>query len=211
MHVMTHHGTPLKQMGMDQLDHPASIKDKDFAAQMRRADRWDFSVSANAHTTEAWERAYPCQYETLEVGYPRNDRLATATAAEVAAVRERFGIEPDEKVVLYTPTHREWLPPGKQVLDVEDLADRLGPDTVLMVRAHYFYVSGRRKGALARDGQLIDASALPGRGGPLPGRGRAGHRLLLGDVRLRGPGPADSSSSPRTGRRTRSCVASTST
>jgi CDP-glycerol glycerophosphotransferase len=160
-HVMTHHGTPLKQMGMDQLEHPASIKDKDFAAQMRRADRWDFSVSANAHTTEAWERAYPCQYETLEVGYPRNDRLATATAAEVAAIRDRFGIEPHEKVVLYTPTHREWLPPGKQVLDVEDLADRLGPDTVLMVRAHYFYVSGRRKGALARDGQLIDASAYP--------------------------------------------------
>ncbi|MDT5030678.1 MAG: hypothetical protein QOC94_849, partial [Actinoplanes sp.] len=39
-HVMTHHGTPLKMMGMDQADHPASTTDKDFAAQMRRADRW---------------------------------------------------------------------------------------------------------------------------------------------------------------------------
>src|SRR5687768_12765614 len=39
-----------------------------------RVDRWDFSITANAHTTVAWERAYPCRYETLEVGYPRNDR-----------------------------------------------------------------------------------------------------------------------------------------
>lgn len=53
-HVMTHHGTPLKMMGMDQLDHPAGIRDQNFEAQMRRADRWDFSVTANAHTTIAW-------------------------------------------------------------------------------------------------------------------------------------------------------------
>jgi CDP-glycerol glycerophosphotransferase len=161
VHVMTHHGTPLKKMGMDQADHPASIKDKDFAAQMRRADRWDFSISANAHTTEAWERAYPCRYETLEVGYPRNDRLATATAEDAAVVRERLGIRPHERVVLYTPTHREWLPPGKQVLDVEDFADELGPDTVLLVRAHYFYVGARKGSEFAREGQVIDVSAYP--------------------------------------------------
>ncbi|WP_030440664.1 bifunctional glycosyltransferase/CDP-glycerol:glycerophosphate glycerophosphotransferase [Actinoplanes subtropicus] len=137
-HVMTHHGTPLKMMGMDQLDHPAAVRDTDFTGQMRRADRWDFSVTANAHSTIAWERAYPCAYETLEVGYPRNDRLATATAAEVAAVRERLGIAPGRRVVLYMPTHREWLPKGARVLDVERLAGALGPDTDLLVREHYF-------------------------------------------------------------------------
>ncbi|MEV6844280.1 bifunctional glycosyltransferase family 2 protein/CDP-glycerol:glycerophosphate glycerophosphotransferase [Actinoplanes sp. NPDC051411] len=166
-HVMTHHGTPLKMMGMDQLDHPASIRDTDFAAQMRRADRWDYSVSANAHTTIAWERAYPCRYETLEVGYPRNDRLATATAAEVHAVRERLGLRPDQRVVLYAPTHREWLPAGKPVLDVEQLAEVLGPDTVLLVRAHYFNVpppaagSASAGSAPAPSGGIVDVSAYP--------------------------------------------------
>ena len=43
--------------------------------------------------------------------------------------------------MLYTPTHREWLPLGQQVLDVDAFADRLGPDTVLLVRAHYFAVT----------------------------------------------------------------------
>ncbi|GGQ69426.1 bifunctional glycosyltransferase/CDP-glycerol:glycerophosphate glycerophosphotransferase [Couchioplanes azureus] len=159
-HLMTHHGTPLKKMGMDQADHPAAAKDQDFHAQMRRADRWDFSVTANAHTTIAWERAYPCRYETLEVGYPRNDRLARATAQETADVRRKLGIAPHERVVLYTPTHREWLPPGRQVLDVEAFADTLGPETVLLVRAHYFLVSADHE-APARRGRIVDVSAYP--------------------------------------------------
>jgi CDP-glycerol glycerophosphotransferase len=161
-HVMTHHGTPLKMMGMDQLDHPASAMDHDFVGQMRRADRWDFSVSANAHTTIAWSRAYPCDYETLEVGYPRNDRLATATSADTAAMREKLGIPDGSRVVLYMPTHREWLPAGTQVLEVEQLAEALGPDTVLLVRAHYFHVppdTASRTAAGA--GRIVDVSGHP--------------------------------------------------
>jgi CDP-glycerol glycerophosphotransferase len=137
-HVMTHHGTPLKTMGLDQLDYPGGVRDHDFAGQMRRADRWDFSVTANAHTTIAWERAYPCSYETLEVGYPRNDRLATATPQDRAAARERLGLGVGDRVVLYLPTHREWLPKGASVLDAERLAAALGPGTVVLNRAHYF-------------------------------------------------------------------------
>jgi CDP-glycerol glycerophosphotransferase len=159
-HVMTHHGTPLKMMGMDQADHPAAAKDQNFHAQMRRADRWDFSVTANAHTTVAWERAYPCRYETLEVGYPRNDRLAEAAPDETATVRAKLGIAPHEKVVLYAPTHREWLPLGQQVLDVEAFADRLGPEAVLLVRAHYFYVPADHA-AQPRRGRIVDVSAYP--------------------------------------------------
>jgi CDP-glycerol glycerophosphotransferase len=160
-HVMTHHGTPLKMMGLDQLDHPLGGGGDNIPEQMRRADRWDFSVSANAHTTIAWDRAYPCRYETLEVGYPRNDRLALATAAETATVRRKLGIDPDRRVVLYMPTHREWLPPGHQVLDVGELARRLGPDTVLLVRAHYFYVKASAAHDPEHRGAIVDVSAYP--------------------------------------------------
>jgi CDP-glycerol glycerophosphotransferase len=161
-HVMTHHGTPLKMMGMDQIEHPAAVRDKDFAGQMRRADRWDFSVTANAHTTIAWERAYPCEHETLEVGYPRNDRLVNATANEVAAIRARLGIKPGRRTVLYMPTHREWLPRGSHVLDVEQLADALGPETVLLVRAHYFHVPAGQVGRTpSGSGRIVDVSGYP--------------------------------------------------
>ncbi|GIE98330.1 bifunctional glycosyltransferase/CDP-glycerol:glycerophosphate glycerophosphotransferase [Paractinoplanes rishiriensis] len=161
-HVMTHHGTPLKMMGMDQLDYPAAAGAGDFAAQMRRADRWDFSVTANAHTTIAWERAYPCRYETLEVGYPRNDRLATATAGDTAAARARLGVDPGRRVVLYLPTHREWRPKGSHVLDVERFAEALGPDTTLLVRAHYFYVPAEQAGRVPSGRRrIVDVSGYP--------------------------------------------------
>jgi CDP-glycerol glycerophosphotransferase len=160
VHVMTHHGTPLKAMGLDQVEYPGGVKDADFVAQMRRADRWDFSITANAFTTEQWERAYPCRYETLEVGYPRNDRLVRATPDEAAATRERLDIPAGKTVVLYAPTHREWHKHPTMVLDVEDLAQQLGPDHVILVRAHYFNVRAGRS-AVAAVGQVIDVSGYP--------------------------------------------------
>jgi CDP-glycerol glycerophosphotransferase len=160
VHVMTHHGTPLKAMGLDQMQYPAAVKDPDFVAQIRRADRWDFSITSNAFTTEQWERAYPCRYQTLEVGYPRNDRLAGATPEDAAAVRERLGIPAGRAVVLYAPTHREWDPGSRMALDVEDFAQRLGPDYVLLVRAHYFYVRPGRS-PVAGAGQVVDVSEYP--------------------------------------------------
>jgi CDP-glycerol glycerophosphotransferase len=54
------------------------------------------------------------------------------------------------------------LPAGRQVLDVEDFAEKLGPDTVLLVRAHYFYVAPKRGGhEPAREGRVVDVSAYP--------------------------------------------------
>jgi CDP-glycerol glycerophosphotransferase len=147
-------------MGVDQVDHPAGAMNTDFAAQMQRVDRWDYSISANAHTTVAWERAYPARYETLEVGYPRNDRLAVATAAEISGVRAQLGLAPDERVMLYAPTHREWLRAGAPVLDIDDLAEQLGSGTVLLVRSHYFGVPAGAQSP-HRDGRIVDVSAYP--------------------------------------------------
>ena len=147
VHVMTHHGTPLKVMGVEQARYPAGVTDADFAGQLRRVDRWDYSITANPFTTEVWERSYPSDHTTLEIGYPRNDRLATATPAEVAEVRARLGLQPGQRAILYAPTHREWQPRHHQVLDVEELAARLGPDDVLLVRAHYFHGSYGSAGA----------------------------------------------------------------
>jgi CDP-glycerol glycerophosphotransferase len=105
---------------------------------MRRADRWDYSVTANAFTTRMWETAYPCRYVTLETGYPRNDRLARATPQEAARVRAALGIPPGARVVLYAPTHREHLPSYRPPFDAVRLLEAAGPDAVLLLRDHYF-------------------------------------------------------------------------
>ena len=158
VHVQTHHGTPLKTMGLDQPKFPASTVGYDADRMRRNIAKWDFSVTANRHTTLLWDRQFPIKGETLETGYPRNDRLALATEQDVAAARAELGIAPGERVVLYTPTHREWHATFTPVLDVDALADALGPDTRVLLRGHYFY---GLTGFPARHPRVTDVSAFP--------------------------------------------------
>ncbi|WP_250403077.1 CDP-glycerol glycerophosphotransferase family protein [Streptomyces cellostaticus] len=159
IHLQTHHGTPLKRMGLDQRDHPAAAKGLDFAALLARVDKWDYSVSANSHSTRMWERAYPARYTSLDHGYPRNDVFYTSGAAEVRAARARLGIAPGATAVLYAPTHRDYEAGFTPRLDLAALADRLGGDTVLLVRAHYFYGAASPLTGLRRSGRIIDVSS----------------------------------------------------
>ena len=153
VHVMTHHGTPLKKMGLDQRESPVSGRRIDFEALLRRCERWDYSITQNAFTTIAWERSYPVRCETLEVGYPRNDVLANATDADVERIRAELGIEPGQTAVLYAPTHREYHDDYVQMLDVADVAEALPDDHVLLSRGHYFYAgsASRSSGRRVRD------------------------------------------------------------
>ncbi|MFC9680103.1 CDP-glycerol glycerophosphotransferase family protein [Streptomyces sp. NPDC056948] len=160
IHVQTHHGTPLKRMGLDQMAYPAAAQGLDFKALLERIDKWDYSVSANSHTTRMWERAYPSHYISLDHGYPRNDVYYTATADDVRAVRDRLGIDPGRRAVLYAPTHRDYEAGWTPRLDLAALADRLGEDTVLLVRGHYFYGGAASPLTnLRRTGRIIDVSS----------------------------------------------------
>ena len=155
-HVMTHHGTPLKKMGLDQQQSAVAGERMDFAALLRRCGRWDYSVSSNVFSTLAWEHAYPLRYESIESGYPRNDALVKATEEDVRRIRAELGIGPDQTAVLYAPTHREYQDGYVPVLDARAVAGALGPDHVLMTRAHYFYPD-----TAGSHGDVRDVSAHP--------------------------------------------------
>jgi CDP-glycerol glycerophosphotransferase len=160
IHLQTHHGTPLKRMGLDQMDFPAAAKGMDFGALLARIDKWDYSVSANSHTTRMWERAYPSRFVSLDHGYPRNDVYYTATAADIRTIRARLGIPPGHRAILYAPTHRDYEAGWTPRLDLAALADRLGGETVLLVRGHYFYGGSMSPlTGLRRTGRIIDVSS----------------------------------------------------
>jgi CDP-glycerol glycerophosphotransferase len=160
VHVQTHHGTPVKVMGLDQQRYPLGAVGMDFAGLLRRVDRWDFSVTANSFSSQMWERAYPAAYTTLEVGYPRNDRLVTSTPEDVLRLRAEFDAGLGEQVVLYAPTHREHLPRYRPPFDPERVLDALGPAGLLLMRSHYFHDRDRRRPPAAR-GRILDVSAHP--------------------------------------------------
>ncbi|MEV5544684.1 CDP-glycerol glycerophosphotransferase family protein [Streptomyces sp. NPDC052309] len=160
IHVQTHHGTPLKTMGLDQQKYPAST-DMDFVKLLERCDRWDFSISSNRFSTVVWERVYPCSYTTLETGYPRNDVLVNAGPEDVRRARAALGLADGTKAFLYMPTHREYQPGFTPPLDLARFAKELGPDVTLLVRGHYFYGSSPHVAELRRTGRIVDVSGHP--------------------------------------------------
>jgi CDP-glycerol glycerophosphotransferase len=157
IHVQTHHGTPLKTMGLDLRTAYFAGSKMNFDRLLRRAERWDYSISSNAFSTEIWKRVYPVRYRTLEVGYPRNDVFANATAADVEQLREELGIAPGQRAILFAPTHREYRREYEPTVDLGRLAGGLGPDHVVLARLHYFYGEEHRPEV----GGVIDVTRHP--------------------------------------------------
>jgi len=158
VHVMTHHGTPLKKMGLSLQEAEGREKTDDFDAFMKRCARWDYSIAANPFSTSAWEGAYPgLGFASLETGYPRNDVLAAATPESIARARKAVGLADGDVAVLYAPTHREYETDGSELLDPEALASSLGPEHVVLARQHYLETASLGAGA----GRVHDVSSHP--------------------------------------------------
>lgn len=128
-----HHGTPLKFMGIEERGQDSRWMD----LLLRRSQNWDFSVAANAYSSEVWQHSYPVRCETLEYGYPRNDVLVNADERSFNEARTRLGIPSNARVILYMPTFRERDQDSVSVSDLNLIAAALDPDDVLLVRGHY--------------------------------------------------------------------------
>ncbi|MEU1791744.1 bifunctional glycosyltransferase family 2 protein/CDP-glycerol:glycerophosphate glycerophosphotransferase [Streptomyces sparsogenes] len=182
--LQTHHGTPLKHMGLDLLDRPAAARSTDFGKLLERVDHWDFSLSANRHSTLVWERVYPSGYATLEYGFPRNDVFQRATAEDVARVRERLGVPEGATAVLYAPTHRDYQRGYLPRLDLGRVARALGPGFVFLVRPHYFYGPDGTHGADGAIGTAGTDEAAGGRVIDVSGHARVEELCLAADALL---------------------------
>ncbi|MFC6885884.1 MULTISPECIES: bifunctional glycosyltransferase/CDP-glycerol:glycerophosphate glycerophosphotransferase [Actinomadura] len=162
VHMMTQHGTPLKKMGLDQMEYPVGAGDMDFKALLARSDRWDYLLSSNPLSTEAWDRGFPCSYEMLEIGYPRNDRLVRATEEERVRLRAELGIPEGATAILYAPTHRDYQRRYSPMFDIGRFVEQLGDDHVLLLRAHYYYKLKNMAADMGwPEGRVIDVSKHP--------------------------------------------------
>lgn len=133
----------------------------DFGQLLRSVDKWDFSLSANQHSTLVWERTYPSGYTTLEYGSPRNDVLLRADHAETARLRELLGVPDGSTALLYAPTHRDYRRAQQHSLDLEQLVRVLGPRFVILARSHYLDETARATSGHTRHPRIIDVSAHP--------------------------------------------------
>ncbi|GAA3152548.1 bifunctional glycosyltransferase family 2 protein/CDP-glycerol:glycerophosphate glycerophosphotransferase [Streptomyces rectiviolaceus] len=155
--IQTQHGTPLKLMGLDLQDRPAAARGTDFGTLLDNADKWDYVLSANRHSTLVWERVFPASFKTLEYGYPRNDIYQRASSADVARLREALGVPEGAVAILYAPTHRDYRHTQLRSLDLERMLHNLGPRFVVLTRAHHSYGAP----LASSSGRLIDVSDHP--------------------------------------------------
>jgi CDP-glycerol glycerophosphotransferase len=136
-YLQTWHGTPLKRIALDIRRTPAFAQNQRFSRELRRdVGKWDALISPNAFSTSIFRRAFDYDGRILETGYPRNDLLLSAAAADRRkAARAALGISDSRRAVLYAPTWRDSWSFDLQ-LDIGALARRLGETHTFLLRPH---------------------------------------------------------------------------
>jgi len=146
-YIQTWHGTPLKKLALDMDDvfmageHSIESYKNNFYDNTRT---WDYLLSQNNFSTHIFRRAFAFDKDILEIGYPRNDVLFTANTEEkILHLKKQLGLPLQKRIILYAPTWRdnEFYGNGKYKfnpqLDFSLLRDKLGDDTVIIVKYHY--------------------------------------------------------------------------
>lgn len=140
--VQTWHGSMLKRIGFD-IENIRG-KSRDYHEKLAwETQQWDYLVSPSPWATPILRRAFRFDGEILETGYPRNDIFFSPDREAIAErTRQRLGLPPGKKVVLYAPTWRDdkYYTRGKHKLDLHldlyRMYEKLGEDHVLLVRRH---------------------------------------------------------------------------
>ncbi len=107
VYLQTWHGTPLKRLARD---ISTNYLTKSYLDTMdREASYWDYLITPNEFCSHILPNAFGFSGEVIESGYPRNDRLTTATGSDRQRIRESLGVrDPSVNLVLYAPTWRDF-------------------------------------------------------------------------------------------------------
>lgn len=103
--INTHHGGgAYKTAGIDMFEDSFFFR-KDM---MLSAKQTNCFLSTNKKFTECLSKACLIPKNVFwEIGMPRNDRLVNNTQDNLEEIREKIGLKPDQRLVLYAPTYRK--------------------------------------------------------------------------------------------------------
>lgn len=151
IYVQCWHGTPLKKLGYDLVnsDNAMNTQEEIFKKYKQDTERLAYLISPSPFATEKFTSAWNLEEFgkediIIEEGYPRNDRLITATDEDIAQVKVNLGLSDiEKKIILYAPTWRDnQYTAGvgytyKTEVDFDYLREELGDDYIILFRAHY--------------------------------------------------------------------------
>ncbi|QIM19299.1 glycosyltransferase [Leucobacter coleopterorum] len=135
--VQVTHGIPIKKMG---LDSEFAVSAKGRAAFLARASRYDYLVSTSPFVAETFMKSHAVNVRVLATGLPQHDALVTPSQRDQsAAIRQRYGLDPEKRIVLYAPTFRNKK--GSRfpcLLDVREMQRQLGDEYQFVMKVHPF-------------------------------------------------------------------------
>lgn len=137
--VETWHGTPLKKIcGEENQNSFKKYKN------LNKKDKETIRCSQSSYDREIFSRIFNADKESILLSdLPRNDNLLKYTIKEIENIKENLNINKKKKIILYTPTYREYLvdenletyiaPP----INLKKWKNKLGNEYILLIRAHY--------------------------------------------------------------------------
>ncbi len=146
VYLQTWHGTPLKRLVRD--IEAGKVSAQYLSTMRKEAAAWDYLISPSSYATKCFESAFGFPIKggkgkTLEVGYPRNDRLSASAEERVAVrnrVRKQLGVKSAQtQLVLYAPTWRDTNRNAVgtlQTVNHIDAATKMPKGFQLMYRGH---------------------------------------------------------------------------
>ena len=160
--LQTYHGYPSKAMGLSQWRARGLTPTHVERMLQRTSGTWNTLLTPIPEMDRYYRDNYAYEGRIISEGYPRDDSLvAPGHEQRREQTRERLGIAPHQRAVLYAPTWRDDLATNFRRarallhLDVAAAARALGPDYVILLRGHRFH-------ELPRYGaQVVDVTAYP--------------------------------------------------
>lgn len=142
IYIETWHGTPLKKIGGE--ENTNSMIYKKSKRNVGNLDSETIRCAQSEYDREIFQRIFNATKDSIILSdLPRNDSMLIYTYEKVQSIRKELSIPCDKKVLLYTPTYREYLinennnmyiaPP----INLEKWERALGDEYVLLIRAHY--------------------------------------------------------------------------
>lgn len=103
--VETWHGTPLKKIcGEENQNSFKKYKN------LNKKDKETIRCSQSSYDREIFSRIFNADKESILLSdLPRNDNLLKYTIKEIENIKENLNINKKKKIILYTPTYREYL------------------------------------------------------------------------------------------------------
>lgn len=158
--VETWHGTPLKKIGGE--EHENSMAPDRAKTIKKGLDSSTIRCAQSEYDRNIFARIFHADKDAILLcDLPRNDSLTKYSESEKQIIRTKLRLPLNKKVILYTPTYREYLVDSQNntyiapPINLEKWRRELSSEFVLLFRAHY---SVRKSLDLKNDGFIIDAT-----------------------------------------------------